>query len=331
MASDPNGPEASEKFLAANKSKDGVITLESGLQYKVLRSGDGLDHPKVGTPCECHYAGTLIDGTEFDSSYKRGTPTTFAPNQVIKGWTEAMQLMVEGDKWEMYIPSDLAYGPSGRPPKIPAAAALIFTMEIIKIKGATTAKKMEFPEWTEEQLKLWTEKDQAAIDKWKEARTKSYEDGNMRDTHPTREGFDSWLEKQCAASKNKTLWKRTRPKREEDKPAGPPKLDCKQARELLTKALQTFKQPENKEKLMAIVKECEGMDPSQAGMAKMMKLMPAVQQMMGSTIQEYGFGPNDLMAVTMQVQAFGTEDPTIAEDSAKLMKAVSGDFGDLLD
>jgi len=91
----------------------------------------------------------LIDGSEFDSSYKRGQPTTFAPNQVIKGWTEAMQLMVEGDKWEMYIPSDLGYGPNGSPPKIPGGATLIFTMEIIKIKGD---KVMKAVEWTEEQL-----------------------------------------------------------------------------------------------------------------------------------------------------------------------------------
>ena len=78
---------------------------------------------------------TLINGEEFDSSYKRGSPTSFAPNQVIKGWTEAMQLMVESDKWEMYIPSDLAYGESGSPPKIPGGSALIFRMEIIKIKA----------------------------------------------------------------------------------------------------------------------------------------------------------------------------------------------------
>ena len=102
--SDPNGAEAGAAFLAANKDKDGVITLASGLQYKVLEEGAGMEHPTVSTPCECHYAGRLLDGTEFDSSYKRGTPTTFAPNQVIKGWTEAMQLMVQGDKWEMYIP-----------------------------------------------------------------------------------------------------------------------------------------------------------------------------------------------------------------------------------
>ena len=93
-----------EAFLAENKLKDGVITLPSGLQYKVLEEGAGLEHPLVSTPCACHYAGRLIDGTEFDSSYKRGTPTTFAPNQVIKGWTEAMQLMVQGDKWEMCTP-----------------------------------------------------------------------------------------------------------------------------------------------------------------------------------------------------------------------------------
>lgn len=90
-------------------------------------------HPTVYSPCLCHYAGSLINGVEFDSSYKRGSPTTFAPNQVIKGWTEAMQLMVEGDKWELYIPSDLAYGDGGRPPKIGGGDALIFQIEMIKI------------------------------------------------------------------------------------------------------------------------------------------------------------------------------------------------------
>ena len=99
------------------------------------------------SPCECHYAGTTPSLTptavdldesawsEFDSSYKRGSPTTFAPNQVIKGWTEAMQLMVEGDKWEMYIPSELAYGNSDRGPKIKAGDVLIFRMELLKIMG----------------------------------------------------------------------------------------------------------------------------------------------------------------------------------------------------
>merc|ERR1712046_504921 len=123
------------KYLEENAKKEGVVTLPSGLQYKVLRKGDGAHHPTVDSPCECHYEGTLINGDEFDSSYKRGSPTTFAPNQVIKGWTEAMQLMVEGDKWEMYIPSEMAYGESGSPPKIPGGSAHIFCMEIIKING----------------------------------------------------------------------------------------------------------------------------------------------------------------------------------------------------
>merc|ERR1711998_632176 len=127
--------EAGTKYLEENKKKEGVVTLPSGLQYKILKKGSGAHHPTVDSSCECHYEGTLIDGTEFDSSYKRGSPTSFAPNQVIKGWTEAMQLMVEGDKWEMYIPSDLAYGERGSPPKIPGGSALVFRMEIIKIKG----------------------------------------------------------------------------------------------------------------------------------------------------------------------------------------------------
>merc|ERR1719231_538844 len=125
------------KYLEENAKKEGVVTLPSGLQYKVLRKGDGTHHPTVDSPCETHYEGTLIDGTVFDSSYKRGSPTTFAPNQLIKGWTEAMQLMVEGDKWEMYIPSELGYGDSGSGAKIPGGSVLVFTTEIIKINGGT--------------------------------------------------------------------------------------------------------------------------------------------------------------------------------------------------
>jgi FKBP-type peptidyl-prolyl cis-trans isomerase FklB len=122
-------------FLKENKDKEGVVELPSGLQYKIVKKGTGAFHPAVSSPCLCHYEGTLIDGTKFDSSYDRGDPTTFAPNQVIKGWTEAMQLMTVGDKWELYIPSDLGYGDSGSPPKIPGGAVLIFTMEIIEIQA----------------------------------------------------------------------------------------------------------------------------------------------------------------------------------------------------
>merc|ERR1719198_2018408 len=127
------------KFLEENKGKPGVISLPSGLQYKVLRTGDGDSHPTPDSSCECHYEGRIAQnhpgGETFDSSYARGSPTSFAPNQVIKGWTEAMQLMVEGDKWEMYIPSELGYGDRGSPPKIPGGSVLVFQMEILKIKG----------------------------------------------------------------------------------------------------------------------------------------------------------------------------------------------------
>ena len=125
----------SAKWLEENSKKKGVITLPSGLQYKVLKTGDGTDSPTADSSCSCHYHGTLIDGTVFDSSYDRGSPTSFAPNQVIKGWTEAMQMMVEGDIWELYIPSDIAYGDSGSPPKIKGGDALIFKLEMIKING----------------------------------------------------------------------------------------------------------------------------------------------------------------------------------------------------
>jgi len=142
--------EVSQKFLNENGKRVGVVTLASGLQYKVLREGQGQFHPLVNSPCSCHYAGTTpsltpdainkkeADWAEFDSSYKRGSPTSFAPNQVIRGWTEAMQLMVEGDKWEMYIPSDLGYGDGGSGPKIKGGDVLIFRMEILKIQGGKT-------------------------------------------------------------------------------------------------------------------------------------------------------------------------------------------------
>merc|ERR1712159_542923 len=111
-----------------------------------------------------------------------GKPSTFAPNQVIKGWTEAMQLMVEGDKWEMYIPYHLAYGEHGKPPKIPAKATLIFIMELVKIKG--TSKPVEdFPEWSPEDLTLWTEKDQAACDQWTEKKVQAFQAGDAKLRH----------------------------------------------------------------------------------------------------------------------------------------------------
>mmetsp|Transcript_36581 Transcript_36581/g.85509 ORF Transcript_36581/g.85509 Transcript_36581/m.85509 type:complete len:164 (-) Transcript_36581:204-695(-) len=122
-------------FLEENSKKPDVVTLPSGLQYKILNKGRGIYHPTKASPCACHYKGTLIDGTQFDSSYDRGQPSTFAPRQVIKGWTEAMQMMVEGDKWEMYIPSDLAYGDRSRGKFIKGGDALIFVMELIEIKG----------------------------------------------------------------------------------------------------------------------------------------------------------------------------------------------------
>ncbi|CAJ1940036.1 unnamed protein product [Cylindrotheca closterium] len=121
-------------FLAKKETEEGVVKLPSGLMYKELVKGTGKT-PTANSPCSCHYAGTLIDGTEFDSSYKRGQPTTFAPNQVIKGWTEAMQLMKEGGKWELYIPSELAYGDRGAGGRIPGGSVLIFILEMLEVKG----------------------------------------------------------------------------------------------------------------------------------------------------------------------------------------------------
>ena len=123
----------SETFLANNANADGVVVLPSGLQYKVLQSGDG-DSPSASSRVRVHYHGTLIDGRTFDSSYERGKPSEFAVNGVIKGWTEALQLMKTGDKWKLFIPSELAYGESPRPGGIiEPNMALIFDVELIEI------------------------------------------------------------------------------------------------------------------------------------------------------------------------------------------------------
>jgi FKBP-type peptidyl-prolyl cis-trans isomerase FklB len=122
-----------EAFLAENKKKEGVVTLPSGLQYKVLKTGTGKK-PKAEQTVSVHYRGTLIDGTEFDSSYKRGEPATFQVNGVIKGWTEALQLMPPGSKWQLFIPSDLAYGERGAGQTIPPNSTLVFDVEILSIK-----------------------------------------------------------------------------------------------------------------------------------------------------------------------------------------------------
>jgi FKBP-type peptidyl-prolyl cis-trans isomerase FklB len=121
-----------EAFLAANKSKEGVKTLPSGLQYKVLKNGTGKT-PKATDSVKAHYVGTLLDGTEFDSSIKRGEPTVFPVNGVIPGWIEALQLMKTGSKWQLFIPSELAYGERGQQ-SIPPNSVLIFEVELIGIE-----------------------------------------------------------------------------------------------------------------------------------------------------------------------------------------------------
>jgi FKBP-type peptidyl-prolyl cis-trans isomerase FklB len=132
--------KAGEAFLAANKSKEGVVTLPSGLQYKVIKQGDG-PKPVATDSVTTHYKGTLIDGTEFDSSYSRGEPATFGVKGVIKGWTEALQLMPVGSKWQLYIPSELAYMERGSGQKIGPNAALIFDIELLSIKSSEPAAK----------------------------------------------------------------------------------------------------------------------------------------------------------------------------------------------
>jgi FKBP-type peptidyl-prolyl cis-trans isomerase FklB len=123
-----------EAFLAANKTKDDVVTLPSGLQYKILKEGDG-PKPAATDSVVCNYRGTLLNDTEFDSSYKRGQPATFNVGQVIHGWTEALQLMPVGSKWQLFIPADLAYGQQGAGRDIGPNATLIFEVELLSIQG----------------------------------------------------------------------------------------------------------------------------------------------------------------------------------------------------
>ena len=126
---------AGEKFLAENKTKEGVKTTESGLQYIVEKEGEG-ENPAAEDTVEVHYRGTLLDGTEFDSSYKRGEPVKFPLNRVIKGWTEGVQLMKKGAKYKFFIPSELAYGEGGAGEAIGPNAALIFEVELLSFEKA---------------------------------------------------------------------------------------------------------------------------------------------------------------------------------------------------
>lgn len=125
--------KAGEAFLAENTKKEGVVTLPSGLQYKVIEEGSGKT-PKAADTVTVNYRGTLIDGTEFDSSYKRGEPATFPVGGVIAGWTEALQLMKEGAKWQLVIPPGLAYGERGAGPVIGPNSTLVFEVELIKVQ-----------------------------------------------------------------------------------------------------------------------------------------------------------------------------------------------------
>ena len=123
---------AGESFLADNAKKEGVVVLPSGLQYQVLKEGNGKK-PSATDQVKCHYEGTLIDGTIFDSSYQRNEPATFGLNQVIAGWTEGVQLMSEGAKYRFFIPYNLAYGERGAGAQIPPFAALVFDVELLKV------------------------------------------------------------------------------------------------------------------------------------------------------------------------------------------------------
>src|SRR6266536_5660682 len=129
-----------EAFLTANKAKEGVVTLPSGLQYKILKEGTG-PKPAATDTVVCNYKGTMTNGTEFDSSFKRGQPATFPVGGVIKGWTEALQLMPVGSKWQLFVPSNLAYGERGTGSDIGPNATLIFEVELVSIQPKEPAKE----------------------------------------------------------------------------------------------------------------------------------------------------------------------------------------------
>jgi FKBP-type peptidyl-prolyl cis-trans isomerase FklB len=131
-----------DAFLAANKSKEGVVALPSGLQYKILKAGTG-PKPTANDTVECNYRGTLINGKEFDSSYKRGQPADFPVGGVIKGWTEALQLMPVGSKWQLFVPADLAYGDRGAGADIGPGETLIFEVELMSIQDKSKEKAPE--------------------------------------------------------------------------------------------------------------------------------------------------------------------------------------------
>lgn len=134
IALSENNKKEGAAFLAANKEKEGVVALPSGLQYKILQEGTG-PKPTATDTVVCNYRGTLLDNTEFDSSYKRGQPATFPVTGVIKGWTEALQLMPVGSKWELFIPAELAYGERGAGAQIGPNATLVFEVELISIQA----------------------------------------------------------------------------------------------------------------------------------------------------------------------------------------------------
>ena len=128
--------EVGKRFLEENAKKEGVKVTASGLQYKIVKEGNGI-HPSANDKVTVHYTGRLIDGTVFDSSVERGAPATFGVNQVIPGWVEALQLMSEGAEWQLYIPSELAYGSQGAGPVIGPHSTLIFDVKLIKIERAS--------------------------------------------------------------------------------------------------------------------------------------------------------------------------------------------------
>jgi FKBP-type peptidyl-prolyl cis-trans isomerase FklB len=132
------GKKEGDDYLAANKGKEGVVALPSGLQYKILKAGTG-PKPTASDTVSCNYRGTLIDGKEFDSSYKRGQPSKFPVSGVIKGWTEALQMMPVGSKWQLVIPPDLAYGENGNQ-EIPPNSTLIFEVELVSIEAPAEKK-----------------------------------------------------------------------------------------------------------------------------------------------------------------------------------------------